>query len=511
MSASIAEAIRQLMHNKGISQELLYQTVEDVLITAYKKKFGTSENAVTKIDEENDEVYLYAQKEVVDEVENSVTEMSLEEAREMNSECELNDEILVEIKPDELGRIAAQAAKQIVFQRLKEIEKNVIFSEYSQKKGQLLTGHFQRERNGHIYIDLGRTEAILPKSEQSPKEIFTTGERIKAVIIDVKNHKKGTQIVMSRACPEFVQRLFELDVPEIAEGEIQIKSIVRDAGYRTKLAVYAKDIDPVGACVGMKGMRIQTIVKELEGEKIDIIRYNDNVREYLSNALSPSKVQQIVIVNEDERQALAVVNEDQLSLAIGKQGQNVKLAAKLTGWNIDIKTPEEFEQMDLVTESSKMAESIFGDVEEEEGNSIRLLTDLNENIFDILEDANIFYIEELLEKMKELNEIEELNEEMIEAINKSIKENVEVVDDEGGTEETAEEEPVNEIDTEESAEVSETVEESVDQEETEESDQVEEESDEDSEEVEYFCPECDTQLKEGQTICPGCGIELEFE
>ena len=482
MSASIAEAVRQLVHHKGISEELILQTVEEILLAAYKKKFGSSENAVTKINEESGDVFLFSKKEVVEDVEHDLFEISLDDARERNSACELNDEVLVEVKPTELGRIAAQTAKQIVFQRLKEIEKDIIYSEYSQKLGQLITGHFQREKNGHIFVDLGRTEAILPRSEQSPKEVFTTGERIKAVIIDVQNGKRGTQVVLSRGTPVFVQRLFEVDVPEITDGTIHVKSIVRDPGYRTKIAVYAKDIDPVGACVGMKGMRIQTIVKELEGEKIDIIRYNENIREYISNALSPAQIDQVIILNEERKESLAVVNENQLSLAIGKQGQNVKLAAKLTGWNIDIKTAAEFEELDYEDESRRLAEDIFKD-QEEEGHPISDLQDLDPLVIAKLEAEGIETLEELVEKKEEeLKAIDGLEDSEVEAIMRSINENIVVVDNEEESELAAEE----------------TVEEPVEEE-------------EELEEYTYYCPECNAELSEGMSSCPQCGVEIEFE
>ncbi len=502
MSSSIAEAVRQLVHHKGISEDLIMQTVEDVLLAAYKKKFGNSDNAVTKINEESGEVFLYSKKEVVDEVDESLTQISLEEARQRNSQCELNDEVLVEIKPTELGRIAAQTAKQIVFQRLREIERNLIYSEYSQKIGELITGHYQRERNGHIFVDLGRTEAILPRHEQSPKEIFTTGERIKGVIVDVQNNKRGTSIIMSRAAPAFVQRLFELDVPEITDGTIQVKSIVRDAGYRTKLAVYAHDIDPVGACVGMKGMRIQTIVKELEGEKIDIIRYNENIREYIANALSPAKADQVVIVNEENRESLAVVQDDQLSLAIGKQGQNVKLASKLTGWSIDIKTLSEFKELDFADESRRMAEDLFSDHDEDEGHSITELTDLDENIIKLLLSADVTTLEELVEQSEEtLKSIEGMDEGMVTAIMTSIKENVVVVDDEG--EEAVEEKVSGQDMPKEQVDKKEDLKDSPEK--------VEDEETLEEEEVTYFCPECNAELEIGVNNCPKCGVELEFE
>ncbi len=482
MSASIAEAVRQLVHNKGISEDLILQTVEDILIVAYKKKFGTNENVVTKINEEKGEVSLFARKIVVDEVDDDILEISLEEAKKGNSDCEIDDEVLVEIMPSDLGRIAAQTARQIVFQRLKEIEKNIIYSEYVQKKGQIITGFYQREKNGHIFVDIGRTEAILLRAEQSPKEVFAVGERIKAIVLDVQNSRKGAQVILSRTSPLFVQRLFEFEVPEIVDGVIQVKSIVRDPGYRTKIAVSSLDIDPVGACVGMKGMRIQMIVKELEGERIDIIRHNDNIRDYIANALSPAKIEQVVVLNEANKEALAVVGDNHLSLAIGKLGQNVRLAAKLTGWNIDIKTESEFKDLDYQDESKRIAEDLFVD-NESEYHDLSELEELDKETITLLKEKGISYLEELVEVSKEeLSMIDGIDEEKANAILNIIKENIVVLGDEEETNKDA---------------LKETQEDTV------------EDSKEDDD-YNYYCPECNTELELGMNKCPGCEIEIEF-
>lgn len=485
MPISIADAVRHLVHHKGISEELILKTVEEALLAAFKKHFGTTENAVTRIDEESGEVYIYARKEVVEEVENPLFEISIEEAKARNADVEVQDEVLIEVSPLEFGRIDAQSARQIILQRLKDIERNVIYNEYKDKIGELITGTYQRERFGTIFVDLGKVEAILPRGEQSPKEHFAIGDRIKAVIADVT---KGPSIILSRANKDFVQRIFEMEVPEITEGIIEIKNIVRDPGSRTKIAVASSDIDPVGACVGMKGIRIQTIVKELEGEKIDIVRYSDDIREYIANALSPANVERVLVMSEQENDAIAIVDDDQLSLAIGKQGQNVKLACKLVGWNINVKTLEEYKEEGLEEESVAMAHQLFN--EDDEVHSLDLL-ELSDSVIAKLQEGGINTIEDLIDKTKEeLMNIKGIGMTTAENILKTLQDSVEVVTDE----EKEEEVEVEEVEAEDVMATEETLD----------GDTVEEV-------VEYYCPECGHKLKEDQNVCPGCGVELEFE
>ncbi|KKK73737.1 hypothetical protein LCGC14_2890840, partial [marine sediment metagenome] len=274
MTNEFAEAVKQLVVNKGISEELVLKTIEMALLAAYKKRFGTTSNAETYLDEDNHIVKIYSKKKIVHTVDDPVFEIALDDALKLHSGAEIGDELLIEVKPEDFGRIAAQTAKQVVRQRLKEIEKDVVYNEYKQREGEMIVGYFQRERSGTIYVNLGKAEGIMPKSQQSPREHYTLGDRIKALLLEVKKEPKGPQIILSRSHPGFVKKIFELEVPEVADGTIAIRNIVRDPGYRSKVAVFSPrdEIDPIGACVGLKGTRIQAIVSELEGEKVDIIK-----------------------------------------------------------------------------------------------------------------------------------------------------------------------------------------------------------------------------------------------
>ena len=322
MASGLADAIRSIVQDRGISEDLVKKTIEDFLLAAYKKKYGQCDNAVVRFDEEGDEVALFARKQIVEDVYDEVAEIAIEEALELNEECELGDELLIEINPQEFDRVAVQSAKQKAKQTLRDIQKDTLYSEFQEKVGEMIIGYYQRERNGNIFVDLGRVEGILPKRYQSPREIYRPNDRIKALIYEVNKTPSGLQIVLSRTHTDFVRRIFELEVPEVYDKTVEIFKIVREPGYRTKLAVYSNrdDVDPVGACVGMKGVRIQAIVRELEGEKIDILKYDNNYRDFIKNALSPAEVDTVVVLDEAKRQALAVVDENQLSLAIGKQG-----------------------------------------------------------------------------------------------------------------------------------------------------------------------------------------------
>ena len=340
MASGLTEAIRLLVQERGISEELIQKTIEEFLIAAFKKKFGTAENAVVRFSESDGEVTLYAQKRIVEDVYDPVSEISLEEANDYDEDAEVGDELLIEVNPHEFDRVAVQSAKQKAKQALREIQKDTLYSEFSEKVGEMIIGYYQRERNGNIFVDLGKTEGLLPKRYQSPREVYRPNERIKALIYEVTKNPSGLQIILSRTHTEFVRRVFELEVPEVYDKTVEIYKIVREPGYRTKLAVYSnrEDVDPVGACVGLRGVRIQAIVRELEGEKIDILKYDVDPRQFIRNALSPAEVNQVILLDEAKRQALAVVPENQLSLAIGKQGLNVRLANRLADWNIDVKT-----------------------------------------------------------------------------------------------------------------------------------------------------------------------------
>ncbi|NPV92006.1 MAG: transcription termination/antitermination protein NusA [Firmicutes bacterium] len=338
MNQDFIQALRDLEREKGIKTEILLEVIKGALESAYRKNFGTVQNAEVDIDPETGKVRVLAKKTVVEEVTDPRTEISLGEAQKINPSSQPEDVMEMEITPKDFGRIAAQTAKQVVVQRLREAERGLIFEEFSDRAGDIVTGVAQRQEQRNIFIDLGKTEAILGLSEQIPGEIYLQGERIKVYIVEVKKTTKGPQILVSRTHPGLLKRLFELEVPEIYEGIVEIKSVAREAGARSKIAVHSRDenVDPVGACVGPRGMRVQAIVNELRGEKIDIIKWNPDPARFVANALSPAKVLAVEIF-ENDKMARVVVPDYQLSLAIGKEGQNARLAAKLTGWKIDIK------------------------------------------------------------------------------------------------------------------------------------------------------------------------------
>lgn len=342
MNAEFIEALKEIVKEKGICEDLLFDTVEDALVSAYKKNYaktgGNLQNVKVTIDRENGEIHVYTPRKVEEEPEN-INEISLEEARRIDPIYQIGDVVDIEVTPKKFGRIAAQTAKQVVIQRIKEAERKVIYNEFVAKEYDILTGVVIRKDKGNVFIDLGKIEAVLGPNEQMPGEEYNFNSKLKLYIVEVKNTTKGPQIVVSRTHPGLVKRLFELEVPEIYGGVVEIKSIAREAGSRTKIAVSSHDenVDATGACVGPKGMRVQNIVNELKNEKIDIIKWDKLPERYIANALSPAKVLDVVI-DEENKSAKIVVEDNQLSLAIGKEGQNVRLAAKLTGWKIDIKS-----------------------------------------------------------------------------------------------------------------------------------------------------------------------------
>jgi len=336
-------ALEQLEKEKGLELSMLFDVIEDAVVKAYKNNFTAAHDVEVELNRETGEINVYSVRIVADEVYDDITQISLEDAKKIDAEYESGDVVKEKVTPKDFGRIAAQSAKQVVVQKIREAERSVIFEEFSSRESEIVNGVIHRISKGTIYINLGRTEAILNLNEQIPNETYVQGERIKSYITEVKNSTKGPQIFVSRTHPGLVKRLFELEVPEIYDGEVEIKSISREPGSRTKIAVFAnnQDLDPVGACVGQKGHRVQSIVDELQGEKIDIIEWHENPAILISNALSPSKVMRVE-VDEDDNSALVVVPDYQLSLAIGKEGQNARLAAKLTGWKIDIKSETQF-------------------------------------------------------------------------------------------------------------------------------------------------------------------------
>lgn len=338
MNIEFIEAIHDIEKEKGVSSDILFEAIEQALLSAYKKNFGSSQNARIHIDRTTGEFIVFSRKTVVEDVILESDEISLKDAQKINLNYEIGDVVEFKVTPRNFGRIAAQTAKQVVVQRIREAERGIIYEEYLDKENDIVTGKTQRIEAGNIFIDLGKIEGILAPSEQIASENHLQNERIKAYVLEVKNTPKGPQILLSRTHPGLLKRLFELEVPEIHDGVVEIKSIAREAGSRSKIAVHSNDenVDPVGACVGPKGMRVQTIVNELNGEKIDIVRYSTDPIKFVANSLSPAKVLEVEI-NEIEKIAKVKVPDYQLSLAIGKEGQNARLAAKLTNWKIDIK------------------------------------------------------------------------------------------------------------------------------------------------------------------------------
>jgi len=339
MSAELLHALDQLEKERGINKDILVDAIEQALISAYKRNFGSAQNVEVNIDRTSGEVRVYALKTIVEEVTDSATEMSLEQAKRFGVDFEEGDIVEVEVTPRKFGRIAAQTAKQVVMQRIREAERGIIFDEFSSREEDIVNGIISRFDRKNIIIDLGRVEAVLPPGEQTPGEKYNVHDRIKVYVINVKKTNKSPQIYVSRTHPGLVKRLLELEVPEIADGTVEIKTIAREAGSRTKIAIYSRneDVDPVGACVGQKGSRIRAIVDELRGEMIDVIKWSNDAEEYIASSLSPAKVLQVDL-DDEAKVARVVVPDFQLSLAIGKEGQNARLAAKLTGWKIDIKS-----------------------------------------------------------------------------------------------------------------------------------------------------------------------------
>ena len=349
---ALFEATEQLEKEKGITKEVVLDSLCDAMVTAYKKHVRTKEssNLEAEIDEETCEIGIFRTKQIVEVVEDPNLQISLEEA-----DAEIGDEIKIEVTPDNFGRIAAQSAKQVITQRIREAERKIILDEYLDKKGTLVTGIIQRVESRNVIINIGKTEAIMPAREQIRGEYYKPNNRIRVYVVDVRETQRLPQVIVSQKHPKIVQELFELEVPEIEDGLVEIKSISRDAGFRTKIAVWSNDpeVDAVGACIGPRGSRIQTIVNELKNEKIDIVRYSPDPVEYIVNALSPAQIVSVDILNDDEesKEALVVVPDDQLSLAIGRDGQNVKLAHRLTGWKIDIKSLSQMEDYDNYEET----------------------------------------------------------------------------------------------------------------------------------------------------------------
>ncbi|WP_082234160.1 transcription termination factor NusA [Halobacillus massiliensis] len=353
MSSELFDAMNYLEKEKGIDKALLLEALEAALISAYKKNFNSATNVRVDINEEQGTMKVFARKVIVEEVMDPQQEISIEQAKEKNPNYAVDDVIEVEVTPMDFGRIAAQAAKQVVTQRVREAERGIIYGEYVDREEDVMTGIIQRKDPRFVYVNLGKIEARLPEAEQMPTEKYEVHNRLKVYVTKVENSNKGPHIYVSRTHPGLLKRLFEMEVPEIYDGTVEVVSVAREAGDRSKVSVFAEDpeVDPVGSCVGQRGQRVQAIVNELKGEKIDIVQWSEDPVEYVSNALSPSKVVE-VLVNEEEKATTVIVPDYQLSLAIGKRGQNARLAAKLTGWKIDIKSESEAVEEGIITESA---------------------------------------------------------------------------------------------------------------------------------------------------------------
>jgi len=491
--SEMADAIRQLISEKGYSEDSVRQTIERALKAAYKRRYGTDENAIVKFNDDMSDVALYSRKVVIDGVYDPVKEIELEEAKTLaGDEVEEGDEIDILEDPKSYDRSDVATGKQTAHQGLNETYKNSLMSEYKDKVGEIIIGYHQRERNGNIYVDLGnagRLEGVLPVKYQSKLEFYEKGDRIKALIVDVKPTNSGIQLVLSRSDPKLVSSILEKEVPEIADGTVEIQKIVRDAGYRTKIAVYSKreEVDPVGACVGLKGVRIQNVIRELLNEKIDVLKWDPDPAVFIKNALSPAQVERVVIMDADKRQALAIVEDSQFSLAIGRQGQNVRLANRLCDWNIDVKTVEQAEEIDFSTVNTvQTARNLFSDEQQEEYDEITTVAELpgvDAEVAALLKENGIEEIQDFVEAYDAgtIN-IEGVSKEALDKINELINENVEFVEEENAP-----------------------AEENVEEEET-----TQEEAVEETAEEEYFCPECGAKITLDMTKCPKCGCEFEF-
>jgi N utilization substance protein A len=374
MSSELLDALIILERDKGISRDVLIDAIEAALISAYKRNFNQAQNVRIDLNLDKGTMRVFARKDVVDQVFDPRLEISLEEARQINPNYAIEDVVELEVTPKDFGRIAAQTAKQVVTQRVREAERGIIYSEFIDREEDIMTGIIQRLDSRFIYVSLGKIEALLPVNEQMPNEQYKPHDRIKVFITKVEKTSKGPQVFVSRTHPGLLKRLFEIEVPEIFDGTVEIKSVAREAGDRSKISVHSdnKEVDPVGACVGQKGQRVQAIVNELKGEKIDIVNWSENPVIFVANALSPSKVLE-VLVQEEAKATTVIVPDYQLSLAIGKRGQNARLAAKLTGWKIDIKSETEaresgiypVEEQEFLLSRDSYAEDDYSALDEE--------------------------------------------------------------------------------------------------------------------------------------------------
>lgn len=491
MFENVGTYLQLLAEEKDISIDLLKEVIESTMILALKKKYGNDTNFHINFDDRNNPT-VYRAVNVVENVEDEKKEISLEEAKKLDGDINLGDEVLILVDHvEEFGRIESTVAKTTFFQKISELEKNIIYNEFKRRENQLVNGYFQRENRGNIYVNLGKTEGVLLRKDQSPREHYTVGDRIRAYIYKVDNDRTGHPTVyLTRAKGDFIKKLFELEIPEIADGTIEIKNIVRQPGLKIKMAVVSNkpEVDPVGACIGQKGIRIQSIIKEIEGEKIDVVKWSKDIREYIAEAISPAKPIRIIITDPENKEAMIIIPDEQLTLALGRSGYNVKLASQLTGYNFDLKTETDIKEnpellKDLVPISQIFADSSEETEEtkefvEEEGkefeSNLYSISGIDKEIIETLINNNINSIEELYRmSAEEIIEKTNLDKSVVDGIINTLKEVVTVVEsDEEGYETT--EEVVEEIEV-------------------------------------YECPNCGSTITEEMNKCPKCGVELAFE
>ncbi len=477
------EAIEAMINEKGLSKELVLDIVRQSLLASFKNKYKTDENAVVTFADDLSSFELAARRTVVDDDDyyaDNFAEIPLSEALEFNDEAEVGDELLIPIDPKDFSSSTVQTGKQRVQSQIREIQKDELLSEYKGKVGEIINGYVQAvKENGDIMVDLGKTSGYLPAKNQSPKEVYNKGDRIRCFVESVKpdeKNEKNIRVLLTRVSEDFIKKLFYINVPELVSKDpgLEIVKIVRVPGYRTKVAVWPKktDVDAVGTCVGLKGARIQMIMKEIDDERIDVVRWDPNPLEYIANALSPAKVDRIYVTDYEKKMAVAIVDQSQLSLAIGKQGMNVRLVNRMCDWMVDVKTQEDFESMDVFEQARAAADAVFTDVTEEpgiqeaaeaeEGIPLRDLP-IEEAIVKKLEKHDILYVEDFLEySEEEIADLGDISEEEAAQINKAISESVDIIE-------------------------------------------------EDSEEGTFECPNCGHPLKEGMTECPNCHVEISFE
>jgi transcription termination/antitermination protein NusA len=444
MANTLTQTIEQISKEKGIDPGIIQRALEDAMVAAAKKYFKTEEDLQARYDPETGTIDVFAVKRIVEEVVDEANEMSLEEALEIDETFEVGEYIEIPKPTLELGRIAAQTAKQVIFQKVREAEREIIFDEYSGQVGQLVNGIVRRLENRDIILDIGKTEAVLPYTEQSRNELYKQGDRVRAVIIKVHRVSKGPQLVVSRTDPSLLIRLFEMEIPEVYDNTVIIRNAVREGGERAKVAVSSRDdaVDPVGACVGMKGTRINSIIRELRGEKIDIIKYSDDIVEYAVNALNPAKIAKVLVLDTSERVLEVIVPEDQLSLAIGKKGQNVRLASKLLGWQIDIKS-QETKKQEILSQMEALAPPAEP---EPEGDPLSLVDGIGDKTLSSLEQGGIATIQQLaastIEDLVEIPGIGEVRaQKLISLAQRYLGAEGEESEDDFEEEEQAEEEP----------------------------------------------------------------------